>query len=493
MSGFTFRVLQVDKKTKARVGEIRTPHGVIKTPAFVPVGTQGTVKSLTPEELETVGTQIFFVNTYHMYLRPGFSVIKKFGGLHRFMNWHHPIITDSGGFQVFSLARNQSGAQDTFFKDVRQPYDTDRHTSSASLSETPSVYTDTNANVYRGRGFSAFQNGLAHPLTNLVNITDDGVQFRSHWDGSKHLFTPELSMKYQWQLGSDIHIAFDDCTPYPATHEQAKVSMARTHRWAVRSLEAHQRCSSSRDPDSIGRIEKSIQNSSRLRSNNNLPQALYGVVQGSTFEDLRKESAKFIRSMDFDGIAIGGVSVGESKKEMAEVLGWVTPFLPYDKPRHLLGVGEIDDIFTLVESGMDTFDCVQPTRLARTGHVYIKEKGKRKKPACSPRSTSVRRDGFCEAGRQGRVKGNWTFDITKRVFAEDAKPIDETCQCYTCHRFSRAYLHHLFSVRELLGYRLATIHNVHFINSLMCEIRTSIIDNTFLELKKKWLYNNFKL
>lgn len=360
---FTFKVTARDKQTGARIGVIRTPHGEIRTPAFVPVGTQGTVKSLTPEELNTLGVHLFFVNTYHAYLRPGIDVIKKFGGLHTFMHWDKPIITDSGGFQVFSLK---------------------------------------------------------------PKITDNGVEFQSHWDGTKHVFTPEKSMKLQEDLGSDIHIAFDECAPYPTTRAYAKSAMERTHRWARRSLVAHKQG------------------------------ALYGVVQGSVYKGLREESAKFISSMDFDGIAIGGVSVGESKKQMVDVLDWVTPLLPEDKPRHLLGVGELPDIFALVEHGIDTFDCVQPTRLARSGVLFIK---------------------------------NIRIDITKAMFRQDTKSVDPSCTCYTCVHFSRAYLHHLFRVRELLAYRLATIHNVHFVICLVQVIREAIKDGKFLELKNQWLYN----
>ncbi len=371
MQGFRFKVLAKDKKTNARVGEIHTPHGIIKTPAFVSVGTQASIKSLTPDEMKEIGVQLFFVNTYHMYLRPGIEIIEKFGGLHQFMGWDGPIITDSGGFQVFSLGRSD-----------------------------------------------------------LVKITDNGVEFRFHWDGSKHLFTPESSMEWQWRLGSDIHIAFDDCTSYPVTHAQAKKSMEQTHRWAKRSLASHQKQKGS--------------------------QALYGSIQGSVYEDLRKDSAAFISSMDFDGIAIGGMAVGDSKKEMVDVLDWVMPVLPSEKPRHLLGVGEIDDIFALVERGIDTFDCVQPTRLARTGRLLIKQN---------------------------------EIDITKTKYAEDARPIEEVCQCYTCRHFSRGYIHHLFRVKELLAYRLATIHNLWFMHRLVDDIRVAIGEGTLLELKKKWIYN----
>lgn len=392
--GFSFKVLNVDKKTNARTGVISTPHGNIQTPAFVPVGTQASVKSLSPDELSSLGVELFFVNTYHAYLRPGTAVIKKFGGLHAFMGWHGPIITDSGGFQVFSLARPKYAPADR---------------------------------------------GEDRP--SLVKITENGVEFRSHWDGSKHLFTAESSMQWQWELGSDIHIAFDDCTSYPATHTQAEKSMERTHRWAKRSIAAHKKLST------------------KYTRAHAPYQALYGVVQGSVYQDLRRLSAEFIAKQPVDGIAIGGVSVGESKQEMKHVLEWVTPYLPEDKPRHLLGVGEIDDIFVLIEQGMDTFDCVQPTRLARMGKLYAKS------------------------------SGDHLLDITKKTYAHDMGPIEKNCTCLTCTQFSRAYLHHLFHVRELLAYRLATIHNIHFIHTLVRKIRSAIKDGSFLEMKKSWAYN----
>lgn len=436
MNDFRFRTVEKDKKTKARAGEIYTPHGVIKTPAFVPVGTQGSVKSLTPDELKSLDVQLFFVNTYHMYLRPGIEVVRKSGGLHKFIGWDKPLITDSGGFQVFSLGRNKSvklkNADPRFRGDDNKSGEEDVQSQHVKILPAPRANSS------------------------LVKITENGVEFQSHWDGSKHVFTPESSMQHQWDLGSDIHIAFDDCTPYPATHDQAKKSMERTHRWAVRSKDAHDEIKHSRGGGTF---------TSGVKRGNY--QALYGVIQGSVFEDLRKESAKFITSMDFDGIAIGGVSVGESKKEMVKVLKWVTPLLPSNKPRHLLGVGEIDDIFALVEHGMDTFDCVQPTRLARTGILLARN-----------------------LKSQIPMTKQHEIDITNKKYEIDLLPIDKNCQCYTCLHFSRAYLHHLFAVRELLAYRLATIHNIYFVNILMSEIRKSIADTTFLDLKEKWLYNN---
>jgi queuine tRNA-ribosyltransferase len=392
MKPFSYTAHYLDTKTKARLGTIHTPHGDIQTPAFIPVGTQATVKSLTPEEIKEVGTQMFFVNTYHMAMRPGIELVNTMGGLHQFMKWNGPIITDSGGFQVFSLA--QANPKDTNESD-------------------PS----------------------------LVKITEEGVTFRSHWDGSYHEFTPERSMQYQWELGSDIHIAFDDCTPSGVTHEQAKQSMERTHRWAKRSLDAHKQLAfKSQGPY----------------------QALYGSIQGSIYEDLRRESAAFISGLDTDGIAIGGVSVGETKQEMYNVLKWVMPDLPAEKPRHLLGVGEVDDIFQAVEAGVDTFDCVQATRLARMGYVYTHD-------------------------AQLRHKDTFWFDVNKVIHAKDPGPIDPECQCYTCQTYSKAYIHHLFRVREILAHRLATIHNLFFLHTLVGDIRKSIEEGTLLELKHRWL------
>lgn len=360
-----FKIVKEDKKSKARVGEIETPHGKILTPAFVAVGTAASVKTLTPEEIFQTGTQIFFVNTFHLHLRPGEKIIKKFGGVHKFMNWNGPIMSDSGGFQVFSLAREEK--------------------------------------------------------IKLVKITKDGVEFRSPWDGKKCFLTPKQSIKIQIDLGADIILCLDDCTPYPVTHQKAKESLKRTHSWALESLKAYQ----------------------KFKSN----QTLYGIVQGSVFEDLRKESAKFISSLPFEGIAIGGVSVGETKQEMKQVLDWVIPLLPKEKPRHLLGVGEPDDIITMINAGIDTFDCVMPTRLGRMGHILKNFQ----KPL--------------------------VYDLTKMKYAKDSKPLDEGCNCYVCKNFSRAYINHLFRSKELLGYRLATFHNLYFINQFVSKIRQSILKN----------------
>ena len=448
MKDFRFRVRHKDTKTRARVGEIATPHGVIQTPAFVPVGTQASVKSLSPVEIKDSGTQIFFVNTYHMYLRPGIETVEKLGGLHAFMGWDGPIITDSGGFQVFLLGRGRGASV------------ADENLDPSSISGNRFHRDDSKKKVKQDKILSA-----PRATESLVKITEEGVEFRSHWDGSKHLFTPESAMAWQWRLGSDIHIAFDDCTPYGVTHEMAKRSMERTHRWAERSLAEHQRLSSRGSPSAGGRRGDPVRTALRprqlaeSRNGRKRYQTLYGSIQGSVYDDLRKESAEVIASMDFDGIAIGGVAVGETKTEMANVLDWVVPLLPEEKPRHLLGVGEIDDIFALVERGIDTFDCVQPTRLARAGRVFV----------------------------GNNPINKWELDITKKECAQDARPIEEDCECYTCRNFSRAYLHHLFRVRELLGYRLATIHNLRFIHRLVGKMREAIGDNSFLALKKQWV------
>lgn len=389
-----FSIQNKDHNSSARTGTIHTKHGDIQTPAFIPVGTQATVKSLSPHEVEQTGAQIVLANTYHLYLRPGHETIAKLGGLHEFMNWQKPIFTDSGGFQVFSLG---SGKR--------------------KLKE----------NIHRGK---CGPEGLGKEVETLCEINEDGVMFKSHIDGSPHEFTPEKSIEIQENLGADIIVAFDECTFHPATHEYAKSAMERTHRWAKRCLEA--------------------------KKDNT--QILLGIVQGSVYEDLRKESAKTINKMGFPGYCIGGVSVGETKQEMKEVLEWVTPLLDEEKPRHLLGVGEIDDFFTGVENGMDTFDCVYPTRIARMGYVLVKDQ-----------------------------KNNFQLNITSSKLALDKNPIEKNCDCYTCQNFTRAYINHLFRAKELLAYRLATIHNVRFVIRLVDEIRQSIQENNVKKLKKEWL------
>ena len=380
-----FQITSLDKNSQARAGQINTVHGKILTPSFVPVGSQATVKSLTPQDLKEIGSQVFFINTYHLYLRPGAEIVKKSGGLHKFMYWDGPLMTDSGGFQVFSLNKKES----------------------------------------------------------LVKIDYHGVTFHSHLDGSKHYFTPEKSIEIQQQLGADVIVAFDECPPYPVSHRYARTAMERTHRWALRSLKAAQ----------------------KKKGKNQ--QFLLGVIQGSTYEDLRKQSAVFISSLPFDALAIGGVAVGESKKEMDQILNWIMPILNKDqklRPIHLLGVGEIDDIFRVIEKGIDMMDCVMPTRLGRMGHLLTK------------------RDGVFE-----NKKKKFILDINKAKFRDDLSPIDNGCRCFVCQNFSRSYLHHLFRAHELLAYRLATYHNLFFIEQLFVKIRKAIKKGDFLKLKRQWL------
>lgn len=381
-----FKVTHQDKLTHARTGLIKTAHGNIETPTFMPVGTQATVKTLDSTDLTNLQAQVILGNTYHLHLRPGEDLIKKAGGLHKFMNWNKPILTDSGGFQVFSL-----GLQ----KDKKL----------------------SNKNNEK-----------------LVKITEDGVEFRSHLDGSKHKFTPETAIKIQQQIGADIIMAFDECTPDDAEEKYVKEAMERTHRWAVRSLKQHQ----------------------KLKANK---QFLFGIIQGGNNKKLRRQSAEFITSLDFDGIAVGGESVGYNMGATKNILDWVYPYLPTEKPHYAMGLGlNPSDLFEVVERGIDMFDCVAPTRQARHGLLYVFDK-----------------------------KNKHKLNITKSKYSQDKNPLDKTCACSTCKNYTRAYLHHLFTTKELTGLRLATIHNVHFFLNLTKEMRKAIKQNKFLELKKKWL------
>ncbi len=347
---FEFRILANDKSSEARSGVFSTPHGDFSTPCFMPCGTKGAVKTLTPDELKSLGCEIMLSNTYHLMLRPGGDAIENFGGLHKWINWDRPILTDSGGFQVFSLAT-------------------------------------------------------------LRKIDDSGVTFQSHIDGSTHFLTPEKSIELQAQIGADIIMAFDECPPGGCDYEYAKKSMARTHDWARRSIKAKKRND----------------------------QALFGIIQGGIYKDLRKESAKFIVDLNTPGIAIGGVAVGEPKEYMWEVLETVIPLLPKDRPRYLMGIGEPDDIVRAVKLGIDMFDCVLPTRLARHGSFWTHETGR-------------------EA-------------ITHSKYINEQKPLEENCSCYTCQKFSASYLRHLMIEKEILGHRLLTIHNLHFLLNLMRETK----------------------
>ncbi|MDN5819352.1 MAG: tRNA guanosine(34) transglycosylase Tgt [bacterium] len=376
-----------------RTGVIKTPHGEIATPAFIPVGTQASLKSLTPEQLKATGAQAVLVNAYHLYLRPSAPLIDEAGGVHKFMNWSGPIFSDSGGFQVMSLGVG--------FKKVIDM--------SGELPDKKLGKKDK-----------------------LAWITDEGVTFKSHLDGSMHLFTPEKSMQIQHEIGADITFAFDELTTLHHSYNYQLESLnRRTHPWAERSLLEHKRLNSERS--------------------HRPPQALFGVVQGANHEDLRRKSAKFLGSLDFDGYGLGGAL---EKSKIGEIVSWMADELPEDKPRHMLGISEPDDIFACIENGADTFDCVSPARVGRNGALYT---------------------------RHGRV------NITNQRFQRDFSPFDEDCSCYTCQNFSRAYLRHLFKANELLSNTLATIHNEQFIVELVDNIRDSIDNGTYEVFKQNFL------
>lgn len=392
-SALTFTITHKLTSALARTGIIETPHGRIATPAFIPVGTKATLKALTPEQLAAVGAQAVLVNAYHLYLRPGSDVLDQAGGVHAFMNWDGPTFSDSGGFQVMSLGVG--------FKKV---IDMNGQTDEKPLSRKE----------------------------RLAWIDNDGVTFKSHLDGSRHRFTPERSMQIQHEIGADITFAFDELTTLHHSYDYQVESLRdRTHPWAVRSLAEHQRLN-------------------QVRSHRP-PQALFGVVQGAHYEDLRRESSRFLGNMDFDGYGLGGAL---TKENIGDIVGWMCEELPEDKPRHMLGISEPDDIFACIENGADTFDCVSPARVGRNGALYT---------------------------RTGRV------NVTNARFSRDFTPFDSTCDCYTCQHFTRAYLHHLFKADELLANTLATIHNERFIVRLVDDIRASIEDGTFYELKSAFL------
>lgn len=355
-----FEILHECKQTRARVGRLTTPHGVVNTPVFMPVGTQATVKAVPPRDLKEIGAEIILGNTYHLYLRPGHDLVEEAGGLHQFMNWDGSILTDSGGFQVFSLS-------------------------------------------------------------SLNRISEEGVLFHSHIDGSRHFFSPERAIAIENALGADIIMAFDECTPYPCEHSYAKEAMERTHRWAMRSKQAHKR------PDT---------------------QALFGIIQGSTYADLRQESAKLLVDLDFPGYGIGGLSTGEPKPLMYEMLEVTVPLIPKDKPRYLMGVGSPDCLMEGTIRGVDMFDCVLPTRVARNGTAFTS---------------------------QGRVV------IRNATYARDFSPLDPNCDCYACRNFTRAYLRHLIKAQEILAYQLLSIHNLRYLISIMQGLRQAILEDRTLE------------
>ena len=367
MSSFTFTLDAECPETWARAGTLQTPHGTIRTPIFMPVGTQATVKSLSPEELHGAGAQIILANTYHLMLRPGSELIASFDGLHNFMHWNGPILTDSGGFQVWSLGH-------------------------------------------------------------LRTLSEEGVTFKSHLDGSTHVLTPERVMQIEAELGADIILPLDICAPYPCPPLEARKAMENTHRWEERALLAKERY--------------------------NPQQTLFGIVQGAFEPELRQESARVIGNMPFPGLSIGGLSVGEPKEEMWRILKYVTPELPREKPRHLLGVGSPEDLVTGVGLGMDMFDCVLPTRVARHGGLFT---------------------------YKGRV------NIKSARFRNVHGPVEEGCDCYTCQNYSAAYVHHLLRTEEQLYYRLGSIHNIHFMLRLAAQLRAAIIAGTYPAFRDEFL------
>ena len=392
--------------TLGRAGVISTPLGDINTPAFVTVGTKATVKSLTPENLnDFVNNQLIICNTYHLYLQPGSDVIKNAGGLHKFMNWNGPLMTDSGGFQVFSLGAAFGKGVTKFAKSEIEP----------DIDSRPTVYNKKNAEEH-GK---------------LCVVDDEGVTFTSHFDGSLHRFTAERSIEIQHDLGADIIVAFDECTSPTADYEYQREALLRTHQWAKRSIMAHRR--------NYEAVKK---------------QGIYGVIQGGRFLDLRKQSAEEMARLDFDGFGIGG---SFTKDDLGDSLRVVNEILPESKPRHLLGIGEPEDIFMGVENGCDTFDCVAPTRIGRTGTIYTYGEGK--------------------------------LDIRKAQFASDFGKPDSECDCYVCTNYTRAYLSHLMRAGEMLGAHLCSVHNLHFIVTLVSNLRISIIDGTYTEFKKSFLAN----
>ncbi len=409
-AGFSFSIQS--RQGKARAASYQTPHGLIETPAFVAVGTQASIKSLSPEQAKDAGTQVIFANTYHLYLRPGQDVVAKHGGVHKFMNWHAPVLTDSGGFQVFSLG--------------------------ASIEHGVGKI----ANIFPGEEGGILSSAAIRSKKgkSLVKIGEDEVRFRSHIDGSEHIFTPEKSISIQRQLGADIILAFDECTSPLHDKRYTKKSADRTHRWAKRCLDY----SASHDPV------------------HDYAQMLYGIVQGGAFQDVRTESAQVIASMPFDGIAIGG-NLGNTLTDMYAILDWTIPELPDDKPRHLLGIGDIPSIFEAVERGVDTFDCVSPTRNARNGGLLKR---------------------FDD---EGKTLDKFRINIRNAKFADDTRPIDEDCSCYTCKHYSRSYLRHLFKAGEQQAHSLATLHNLQFMADLMTEIRKSLHEGYFVDLKRDWL------
>lgn len=407
LKSFDFQIVKKlyknNKKTLCRAGIFKTSHGEILTPAFIGVATKATIKSLTTNQIKEIKPEAILANTYHLYFSPGDEIIEKAGGLHNFSGWSGPIMTDSGGFQAFSL-----GA--AFGENISKITK-----SSSEFLQIAKNKTKTNNNLSSGKA--------------LAKITENGVEFRSYKDGSKHFFTPEKSIQIQHNLGADILFAFDECTSPQATYEYQKEAMERTHKWALRSLKEHKKL----EQEKTGRK----------------PQVLFGIVQGGRHKDLREESATFLSSLNFDGFGIGG---SFSKEDIGEIMNIVNQILPEDKPRHLLGIGEPIDLFMGIENGIDFFDCVAPTRIARHGILHTK---------------------------------NGKINITNAKYKSDFCPIENDCECYTCKNYTKAYLNHLQREKEFTGATLATIHNLHFVINLVRNIRESILNDTFFKFKEK--------
>ena len=387
--------LAEDNKFLGRAGVIKTPHGEITTPAFIPVGTKATVKSVLPESMNNLGAKALLANAYHLYLQPGPEIIDQAGGLAKFMNWNGPTFTDSGGFQVLSLGVG--------YKKV--------------IAMDPENFQTEEV--------------IATDKDRLAHVDEDGVNFKSHLDGSMHRFTPEFSMQVQHKIGADIIFAFDECTTLLNTRQYQENSLERTYRWAKRCISEHEKLTKERSDKPY--------------------QALFGVIQGAQYEDLRRKASKDLSELDFDGFGIGGAL---DKNQLGAIVNWVNEELPENKPRHLLGIGEPEDLFVGVENGADTFDCVAASRVARNNAVY---------------------------GLDGR------FNISVSAFKRDFSPIDESCGCYTCKNYTKAYLNHLIKGKEMLSSTLLTIHNEYFIVNLVAKMRQSIIDGNFFEFKEEFL------
>jgi queuine tRNA-ribosyltransferase len=385
-----FAILAEDRHTKARCGRLKTTHGVIDTPAFMPVGTQGSVKGVSPRELRELNTQIILGNTYHLFVRPGLDVIKHFGGLHKFISWDGPILTDSGGYQIFSLVK-------------------------------------------------------------LRKITEHGVEFQNHVDGGRAFISPEIAMQIQAALGSDIAMVLDECVPYPCDYEYAAKSAELTARWAKRCKQQKQQNAERPTPNVQRPTEESAISNQQSAIDRQL---LFGIIQGGTFEELRKQSAQQTVDLEFDGYAIGGVSVGEPEEEMMRAVESAEPFLPVDRPRYAMGLGTPPQMLQMVARGMDMFDCVLPTRLARNGTAF----------------TAI-----------------GTINLKNAEFALDKRPVEENCACPACQEFTRGYIRHLIKAEEILGLRLVTLHNVHFYLNLMSRARSEIERGTFDKFRKDFV------